>query len=277
MILDKIIKNLGCLSKHPNQSAFIVEIEGTDRSGKETQTQLLYDRLTNLGLRVKTYSFPKYDSSSSIFVKEYLNGHYGDINDISAEQASLLFAVDRLHTYLTDISKIVRDYDVIIFDRYIGSNLIHQAAKFCSNDEKIDFINYWYEFEVQKLGLPRPDLTILLDMPVECGKRIAKNRVNKITKENDQDIHESNDGFMQKSYKTAKLCEDELYWESIKCYNNIFGYKKVRSIKSISNELFMYTILNYYLSVHGICIDPANGSHILIDGQIPPEATKERM
>ena len=179
MLFKKIIKKIGVHHKG-DRKAYVIAIEGTDRSGKETQSKLLAKKMENLGLKVKLFSFPNYESKSSEFVKEYLGGGYGDVGEVNEYQASICYAIDRLHMYFTEIKGAMDKYDVIIFDRYVGSNLIHQTCKIKGEDPYScaiaakDFVNFWTDFEFNKLGFPKPDITILLDMPIEAGKKLAK-------------------------------------------------------------------------------------------------------
>lgn len=256
MLFEKIVKKIG-LHHKGDRKAYVIDIEGTDRSGKETQSKLLAEKMQKLGLKVKLFSFPNYESKSSEFVKEYLCGGYGDVNEVNEYQASLCYAVDRLHMYFTEIKDAMDSYDVIIFDRYVGSNLIHQTCKITGEDaneesqKMLEFINFWLDFEFNKLGFPKPDITILLDMPINAGKKIAKNRNNKITKKDTQDIHESNDEYMIKTYAMAKAVGDYLGWCRISCVKTgVFG-EKIRSIKSISNDIYrLCTML--YMDSNGI-------------------------
>ena len=113
----------------------LIAIDGVDASGKETQSKLLYEKLLSDGKRVRRISFPMYESNSSYFVKEYLSGSYGkNPSDVNAYAASMLFAADRFATFRTDWGKNYLNGDIIIADRYVTSNLIHQAGKIA--DEK---------------------------------------------------------------------------------------------------------------------------------------------
>ena len=108
----------------------LIAIDGVDASGKQTQTEKLFERLKDAGVKVRMISFPAYDKPSSVLVKEYLNGDYGKkAEDVNAYAASVLFAADRFSTFKKDW---IEDYNngvVIIADRYVSSNMIHQAGQ----------------------------------------------------------------------------------------------------------------------------------------------------
>ena len=215
----------------PMKKPFIIEIEGTDRSGKETQSKAIKSKLEDLGFKVAVIHFPRYESRSTDPIKKYLGGEYGELKDVTDYQASLLYAQDRLDFKLSEFDKYAEEYDILIFDRYVGSNLIHQSVK-SSNWE--EFTNYQFYFEYFKLRLPQPHVTIFLDMPIDLGKKIAKNRCNKINGNDKQDIHESNDEYMNKCYEMGHKIANKYFWAIIKCYSKFGIFKRVKSINKIS-------------------------------------------
>lgn len=214
--------------------AIIITIEGTDGSGKQTQCERISKNLEELGFNVKKLSFPMYDNDSSHFVKNYLNGKYGDIssNKINAYCGSVFYACDRIISYLTDWESEYEKYDFIIIDRYVESNLIHQGAKIKSKYELINYINWEIDFEYNKLKLPHPDITLFLDMLPDASEFLRNDRKNKITNKDKQDIHESDKQFQINSYKMAckisKICK----WNKINCTNSN-SIKSIKDIKTI--------------------------------------------
>lgn len=207
----------------------IIDIEGTDGSGKKTQTDLLYEFLVDEGYKCKRISFPSYDSPSSGPVKMYLGGELGDTaNCLDAYQASTTFAVDRLITM-----KMIKldEYDYVLFDRYVPSNMIHQATKV--RDEELDnFIDWVKDFEYNKLSLPRPDKIIFLDMPVEYSIKLARARVELKNKQS-QDIHEKDDNHLSLAYKRAKYVAQKDKWVTVCCVNG----ENIKSIEEIHQEI----------------------------------------
>lgn len=214
-------------------AAVLITIEGTDGSGKQTQCSNIAKYFEDLGLRVLTISFPQYDKDSSHFVKNYLNGDYGDIDspDINEYGGSLFYAMDRYISYITDWKKNIRKYDIIIFDRYVESNLIHQGARINSIADMIRYVDWETDLEYTKLGLPKPDITLFLNMPPEASELLRKHRKNKITNEDKQDIHESDKSYQLKSYRVACVMSDMLNWTKIDCVNKDY----VKTLKDIKN------------------------------------------
>lgn len=219
----------------------IVVIEGTDFSGKSTQYDLLLKRLQEQGYDIGSDSFPNYDSPSSFFVKSYLRGVFGENpNDIDPKIASTFYAMDRYASYkMKEWSKMYKENGNILFARYITSNILHQASKYSSWKEKKEFIDWLYSFEVGLLGLPKEDCTILLDMPIEMGQKLKKERLkqqNGLTSSGSEvDIHENDITYLKHSYDTALQVCDYLGWYKVSCVNS-FG--QLKGIQSINDEIF---------------------------------------
>ncbi len=211
----------------------IIAVEGVDASGKQTQTELLEKYLIDSGFEVRKLSFPVYESDSSAAVRMYLNGKLSEhAEDISAYAASTLFAQDRFLSFKSDWQK---DYDagkIILCDRYVGSNMIHQACKL-KQEEKDKFLDWLDDFEYGIYGLPRPDITFFLDMPPEQAKKLISGRLNKIDNSNSQDIHERDSEYLKKSYENACFVAEKFGWIRISCVRNGL----VRSISDINSEI----------------------------------------
>lgn len=213
----------------------LIALDGVDASGKETQTGLLYDRLLSEGIAARRLSFPAYDCPSSALVKLYLSGKFGTRpEDVSAYAASTLFAADRFATYRSDWH---RDYEagkVIIADRYVSSNMIHQASKIEDKEEKNDFLQWLYDFEHHIYQLPVPDMTIFLDMPVEYGMKLMRQRKNKADGGAAIDIHERDTAYLRRSYDNALYIANQYHWETIHCVQN----KIIRTQQEIHEEIY---------------------------------------
>lgn len=214
----------------------LIVIEGVDSSGKATQSKLLYNYLVEHGFDVSSVEFPNYASDSSAAVKMYLNGDFGKNPDsVSAYAASVLFAADRFAS-VRGVWKDKFESGIVIADRYTTSNMVHQASKISDMHEKDKFLDWLYDLEYVKLGLPKPDLTIFLDMPVEYAKKLMKNRENKINHSQVKDIHESNDKYLYDAYNNACAVAKKYNWTHIHCVHN----GVVRSVEDISAEILSY-------------------------------------
>jgi len=208
----------------------IIDIEGTDGCGKKTQTDLLFKHLKNQGKKVIKISFPNYGSNSSALVKMYLGGEFGDKHeDVNPYQASVLYAVDRFAT----MSKInVGDYDYILFDRYVPSNMIHQSTKIQDENELNKFLDWTIDFEYGKLNLPKPDKVLFLDVPVEISIKLARGR-DSLKNGQDKDIHEKDDNHLINAYKQAHYVAKKYNWLVLECSRG----ENIKSIDEIHQEI----------------------------------------
>lgn len=192
---------------------FIV-IEGLDGTGKATQSKILAERLN-----ATLFSFPNYKSKSSGLVEMYLNGEFGDnASTVDPYQASAMFAVDRLGTYLKEMKPIFDTEGVIVADRYTTSNLLYQTAKFDGVLEKKAFMEWVYEFEYGKLKLPVPTQTFLLSVPFDMFVRMMSERND--NKHGGKDIHEGNISYLKNVYNNSMLVASALGWDVIECVDS---------------------------------------------------------
>lgn len=188
----------------------LIVIDGLDGSGKNTQTKALLKRLEGQGIPAKMVSFPDYDSSSSALVKLYLNGDFGtDPESVNCYAASSFYAVDRFASFRLNWQKDYEEGTVILANRYTTANAIHQLAKLPEGEHRA-FLNWLWDFEFVKLGLPAPTRTILLELPVEKSLELIEVRGEK------KDIHE-NRAHLEKA-RTAALAAAEAWgWKRISC------------------------------------------------------------
>ena len=217
----------------------IIIIEGTDGAGKHTQQQLLANALTQAGLDIYTKSFPNYDSPSSAPVKMYLAGEFGDKADcLNAQQASVLYAVDRLCTYKKELEPQHKSGKMLVLDRYTISNFIHQCSKIDGWENKKQFIQWEENLEYDTLGLPRPDLIFFIEMPVEKSLELARARADYKNGEK-KDILEEDSAYMKKSYDNGLMLAKKLGWTLIHCVDE---NGKLRTIEEIHQEIMEKTL-----------------------------------
>ena len=145
----------------------LIVFEGTDGSGKATQSRLLCEHLQRENIPYKNITFPQYGKPSAAMVQEYLDGNLGRRpGDVNAYAASLMFSMDRYASYKQDWGAFYEAGGLVIADRYTTSNAVHQVSKL-PPEERTVFLNWLFELEYGKLGLPKPDLVLYLDMPTE--------------------------------------------------------------------------------------------------------------
>ena len=196
-------------------------IEGTDGSGKKTQIKKLYDYLKAKGADVHIVSFPDYDSPSSAPIKMYLSGEFGDDpNVLDAYQASTLFATDRI-CKMTKLLPQLKPDAIILFDRYVQSNMLHQAGKIQGRKERENFVRWLDDFEFNILKLPRTDKVIFLDLPAtKAMELISKRGQLKIGDQYEKDIHEANYNHLSNAYNAGIEACELFGWSKIQCLND---------------------------------------------------------
>jgi dTMP kinase len=185
------------------QGIFLV-IEGSDGSGKATQFNMLKERLEAAGYKVATFDFPRYDQPSSHFVKKYLKGEYGPASTISPYAASLFYALDRYEAG-KEIKKAIDDGYVVLSNRYVGSNMAHQGAKFKDEIEKRSFFVWEDSLEFQLLGIPRPNLNVFLKVPAETSYKLIAPKAKRSYTDKSHDEHEADMEHLKASIKTYDL------------------------------------------------------------------------
>ena len=198
----------------------VIVIEGSDGSGKETQTRLLFEYLQAQGRPVRRVTYPNYESESSALVRMYLGREFGDdAFAVNPYVTSAFYAVDRFASYLKEWKEFYESGDdhIVVCDRYVTSNMLHQAAKLDTLEEKKAFLDWEYDFEYVKGGLPVPEHVFFLDVPPDVSARLMKERANKITHEAKKDIHEANPDFLRRSYENSLLLAERYGWERIAC------------------------------------------------------------
>ena len=209
-------------------------IEGVDGSGKATQTDLLYQALQKQERPVRKISFPNYDSPSSSLIKMYLNGEFGtDPQAVNAFATSVFFAVDRFASFRKDWQKFYEDGGIIIADRYVTSNLVHQASKISDAAEKERYIAWLSDLEYNIFGLPQPDCVIFLDMPPTCSLQLRQQR-NALKQGLTQDIHEADQHYLQQAYENAVAIAQHQQWHTIHCAT---PDGNIRSIEDIHRQI----------------------------------------
>ncbi len=195
-------------------------IEGTDASGKATQVELLKNRLIKKGLDSVIFSFPRYDTRTGRIVKQYLDGDFGSLEQVTPEFASLLYSLDK-YAALKELEQALDSGKIVVCDRFTASNAAHQGAKFSDLNDRKKFIE-WISFTESRL--PKPIATIFLDVPVSISQKLMKNRSS-------TDIHESNIQYLERVRSAYLMLAEKENWFKINCTENecIFSREKIHS------------------------------------------------
>ncbi len=210
---------------------FIV-LDGLDASGKETQTEFLRAALVGRGERVKVLSYPRYGTVGAAGVELYLKGGLGaHPDDTGAYAASALFAMDRYLSYRTEWQKdYASDQGVILANRYTTANAVHQLSKL-PRAQWDEFLDWLWDFEYRKLGIPAPDRIFYLEMPPEVSRALLARRVEETGRE--KDIHEGDASYLDRCYEAALYAARRLGWCVIHCVKD--GVLRTR--EEIAGEL----------------------------------------
>ncbi|MBE6564600.1 MAG: thymidylate kinase [Ruminococcaceae bacterium] len=212
--------------------SFFLAIDGLDGSGKETQSLLLKEALEKRGQSVRMLSFPDYESDSSFLVRMYLSGKLGDDpKATNAYAASTFFACDRYVSFRTDWQ---RDYQtpgkILIANRYTTANAVHQLSKL-PRGEWDSFLDWLWEYEYEKLGIPAPDRVIYLELKPELSMKLIQSRCEKTGVS--KDIHEKDPDHLKRSYEAALYASEKWEWTRIRCYEG----DAIRSREQIHKEI----------------------------------------
>ena len=212
----------------------LIVIEGTDGSGKSTQFRLLTEAVTNAGYEFQKLVFPQYQEESSALIRMYLGGQFGDKpSDVNAYAASAFYAVDRYASYKKVWGEWYEQGGLVLSDRYTTSNAVHQASKE-PEENQAEFLRWLYEFEYDKLGLPRPDLTIYLDVPTEYTEKLMRSR--EAATGTQADIHEQDLTYLATCRKMGRSAAEYYGWTVIHCVRD----GVMRSIEDIHKEIYSH-------------------------------------
>ena len=191
----------------------LIVLEGIDGSGKSAQYRRLCARMENDGIAYTHIVFPRYDKESSSLIRMYLSGQFGTKpGDVNAYAASTFYAVDRYASYRTDWGDVYENGGLILSDRYTTSNAVHQGSKL-PDEELPAFFDWLQDLEYGKMGLPRPDLVIYLDVDVETS--LARMRRRQQKTHTSADIHEKDVAYLERCLRTARLAAQHYGWTTI--------------------------------------------------------------
>lgn len=212
--------------------SLLVVIEGIDGSGKGTQSVRLRDRLLARGLRTGLLSFPRYDDTFfGQRIGDFLNGRFGQLDQVDPFLASLLYAGDRLESK-SELLQQLSSSDVLILDRYVPSNIAHQAGK-KTGEARQELANWIEMIEYELYGLPRPDLVVLLDTPTEVSQEFIAKKAQRTYTDQAADMQEADTSYLSRVRSAYLELAAERNWSIVSVVNE----QGIRSMDDITQEL----------------------------------------
>lgn len=212
----------------------LIVIEGIDGSGKATQTALLVSKLKKQGYKVATLNIPQYQTFFGKMIVRYLQNEFGRASPFLA---SVLYAANR-YEVKDKLNRWLKEGYVVVFNRYVTSNLIHQTASLGNKQKRLEFEKWINEMEYKVFGLPKPDYVLLLDMPANLSYKLVGQKsfaAHKHMRGAKRDILESDFEFQNKSLMQAyELLKKNKHWIRIQCVENGL----VKSKKDIADEVW---------------------------------------
>jgi dTMP kinase len=203
-----------------NTSGKFIVIDGTDGSGKTTQLNLLKAKLEEEGYAVAVADFPQYNTKSAGLVEEYLSGKYGQADDVDPYKASIFYAVDR-YDASQKIKQWLREGRIVLANRYTSASLGHQGCKIDNPLERKVFFNWLYDLEYKIFEIPRPDLTVVLQVEPEISFQLAQDRAREDWIGKTHDIHENDFEHLKKAEQVyVEIANTLPGFRLIKCTHN---------------------------------------------------------
>ena len=198
----------------------LIVIDGTDGSGKTVQTSLLVERLKKEGHSVELIEFPQYGQKSAGLIEEYLNGKYGSAEEVGPFRASIFFACDR-YAAASKIRGWLDSGKIVITNRYVFSNMGHQAGKISDIKERDKFLEWVQDLEFNIFGIPRPDLNLLLFVPPKMGQKLVdKKQDREYLHGKKRDMHEADIDHLKNASDAYIYVAKKYGWPIIDCTTN---------------------------------------------------------
>lgn len=222
----------------------LIVIEGTDCSGKETQSKILVEKLNNEGMETKRFSFPMYDTPTGKIVggpylgKSYIcEGFFPETApNVDPKVSALYYAADRLYN-IPKIMELLDNGVNVVLDRYLYSNMAHQGGKISDTNSREMMYNWLYDLEVSFLGLPVPDVRIFISMPYEGSVILKKSRAEEL------DQNEASEEHLRCAFNAYHEVANKYDFKIIDCIKDLsreVSIDNIKTIDEISTEIYGY-------------------------------------
>lgn len=201
-------------------SGKLIVIDGTDGSGKATQTALLVKRLKKRGYKVEIEDFPQYGKKSAGLVEEYLNGRYGTAKELGPYIPSMFYAVDRFAASFR-IRKNLNEGKIVVSNRYVTANLGHQGGKIAKISEREKFYKWLVDLEFNFFKIPKPDLNIILHLPAGIAQKLVDGKGRRdYVNGRKRDLHEADLNHLKAAEKTYLEISRKFHYPLVECFKD---------------------------------------------------------
>ncbi len=232
----------------------LISIEGIDGAGKGTQAKQLLENTRRSGYTSELISFPRYTfTQSSKMVAAYLNGEFGRLEQVPPAFAATLFALDRMESRV-HIEQLCEQHQLVIVDRYVASNLAYQSARI-TMPERIEFMEWLLNLEYEVFDLPKPDLTLFLDIPTQTSKELVAQKGTRNYTDDTYDLHERDSSYLSNVRQIYHWLIGSHYLDPCTVINCLDRQGELRDVKEIGQNI--YNLVVQHLS-NGLKTDTVN-------------------
>jgi dTMP kinase len=227
-------KNMDYFASMITRKGKLIVIDGTDGSGKGTQTEMLLKYLDANKIKNKYIDFPRYYTSfHGQMVGRYLSGEFGSLESSSPYLTSLFYAMDRL-TARDEIVDWLEEGNTVVANRYTTSSMAFQTARI-DKSKREEFLKWLYDMEYKEHKLPKEDIVLFLYVPVEISQKLIEQKSKRdYTKGQKKDINEANVKYQKEVLSLyLDLAKKHPHWEVIKCVDSkgrLLPIEKVHSL-----------------------------------------------
>jgi len=214
--------------------ATLIAIEGIDGAGKGTQANRLVASLRDMGLKADSLQFPRYNATTfGSAIGDFLNGRFGSLAEVHPQLAAVLYAGDRYESRSL-LLRMMEENEVVVLDRFVGSNLAHQSAKL-EGDDRAALIQWIEKIEFEVFALPRPQLTILIDMSSQMSRELVARKAARDYTDQKADLQESDLPYLEKVRRCyLALAHSRLDWRTVHGLNDD---GLLRTIDDVATEI----------------------------------------
>ena len=202
-----------------NTHGKLIAVEGIDGSGKRTQVELLVNSLRQRGYPVHQTGFPKYESWFGKLIGQFLDGQFGPLEAVDPRFAALLYAGDRFEAK-AELEIPLHEGQVVVADRYIGSNLAHQGAR-VPPEKRAEFIAWIRHLEYSIYGLPHEHLIIYLRVSAEQAQKLVMQKAARNYTSATHDIQEASLQHLKSAAEVFDSLATHSPWTTIQCFDSM--------------------------------------------------------